>query len=231
MRLGPTVLAYFGEIHPGLLLACDAAGADGRIRNLLCQYSSKPLKRHRQAASLKLEPLQPVARDFAFVVGQEVSVAKLIQAIKGADKNLIRDVAVFDVYEGDKVGADKKSVALSVTLQPTDKTLTDAEIEAISYPHHGRRYESERRGAGVKLPTELAIHSRGDSASAPLRVIWVLACWAFMILLQQINASCAPPGAFKTFQTRGAAPGISDDLNAELTGCSRRICVSEGPRA
>ncbi len=81
---------------------------------------------------LKLEPLQPVARDFAFVVDRDVTAAKLIQAIKSADKLLIRDVTVFDVYEGEHVGSGKKSVALNVTLQPTEKTLTDAEIDAIA---------------------------------------------------------------------------------------------------
>jgi phenylalanyl-tRNA synthetase beta chain len=81
---------------------------------------------------LKLEALQPLARDFAFVVDRTVTAAKLTRAVKDADKVLIRDVTVFDVYEGEHVAADKKSVALSVTLQATDKTLTDAEIEAVS---------------------------------------------------------------------------------------------------
>ncbi|HEU0117207.1 MAG TPA: phenylalanine--tRNA ligase subunit beta [Alphaproteobacteria bacterium] len=131
LRLGPAVLATFGEIHPGLLMACDAsgpmAGSEIFIANIPQSRSAgtaKPL--------LKLDALQAVGRDFAFVVGRDVTAAKLIQAVKGADKNLIRDVSVFDIYEGEKVGADKKSVALSVTLQPTDKTLTDAEIEAIA---------------------------------------------------------------------------------------------------
>jgi phenylalanyl-tRNA synthetase beta chain len=71
-------------------------------------------------------------RDFAFVVTRDMTAAKLIKAIRDAEKTLIRDVIVFDVYEGGHLGADKKSVALSVSLQPTDKTLTDAEIEAIA---------------------------------------------------------------------------------------------------
>ena len=81
---------------------------------------------------LKLEPLQPVTRDFAFVVDRDVTTAKLIKAVKDADKVLIREVSVFDVYHGEHVATDKKSVALSVTLQPKDKTLTDAEIDALS---------------------------------------------------------------------------------------------------
>ncbi|MFY9288324.1 MAG: phenylalanine--tRNA ligase subunit beta [Alphaproteobacteria bacterium] len=131
LRLGPNVLAYFGEIHPALLIASDASGPMVGSEIFFTQIpqsrsvsSAKPL--------LKLEALQPVTRDFAFVVGSEVTAAKLITAIKSADKNLIRDVSVFDVYEGERLGAGKKSVALSVTLQPTDKSLTDAEIEKIS---------------------------------------------------------------------------------------------------
>ena len=131
LRLGPVLLAVFGEIHPGVLAACDAAGL-----MVACEIfpAAIPQSRNTGAARplLKLEPLQPVNRDFAFVVDRSVTAAKLIKAVKDADKNLIRDVSVFDVYEGKNLGADKKSVALSVTLQPGEKTLTDAEIEAIA---------------------------------------------------------------------------------------------------
>jgi phenylalanyl-tRNA synthetase beta chain len=125
------LLATFGEIHPAVLAACDAsapmAGAEifmAAIPQSRATGAARPL--------LKLEALQPVSRDFAFVVDKGVTAAKLIKAAKDAEKNLIRDVTVFDVYEGDRVGTDKKSVALSVTLQPTDKTLTDTEIDAIA---------------------------------------------------------------------------------------------------
>ena len=131
LRLGPNVLATFGEIHPSVLTACDAAapvvGCEIFLANIPAARSSgtaKPL--------LKLESLQPVSRDFAFVVDRGVTAAKLVKAIKDADKNLIREVTLFDVYEGEKVATDKKSVALSVTLQPADKSLTDAEIEAVA---------------------------------------------------------------------------------------------------
>jgi phenylalanyl-tRNA synthetase beta chain len=130
LRLGNNVLAYFGEIHPAVLAACDTSGSivacEIFLNNIPASRSSgtaKPL--------LKLESLQAVSRDFAFVIDRSIPAAKLIRAIKDADKNLIHEVNVFDVYEGDKIAADKKSVALSVTLQPTDKSLTDAEIEAL----------------------------------------------------------------------------------------------------
>jgi phenylalanyl-tRNA synthetase beta chain len=131
LRLGPTLLAYFGEFHPSVLAKVDAAApvvvSEIFIANIPQSRSSgtsRPL--------LKLEPLQPVSRDFAFVVDADVSAAKLIKAVRDADKNLIRDVAVFDVYVGEHVAVGKKSVALSVTLQPTDKTLTDTDIDALA---------------------------------------------------------------------------------------------------
>ena len=131
LRLGPNVLAYFGEIHPSVLAICDTAapvvGCEIFLANIPASRSSgtaKPL--------LKLETLQPVSRDFAFVVDRDMTAAKLTKAVKDADKNLIRDVTLFDVYEGEKIAADKKSIAISVTLQPTDKSLTDMEIDAIA---------------------------------------------------------------------------------------------------
>jgi phenylalanyl-tRNA synthetase beta chain len=130
LRLGPTLLAAFGEIHPAVLAACDASGPMAACEIYLAAI---PQSRAGNARPLlKLEALQPVNRDFAFVVDRSVTAAKLIKAARDADKNLIREVTVFDVYEGDKIAIEKKSVALSVTLQPTDKTLTDAEIDQLS---------------------------------------------------------------------------------------------------
>jgi phenylalanyl-tRNA synthetase beta chain len=131
LRLGPTLLATFGEIHPALLAACDAAGP---MTGAEIFFANIPQSRSASTAKplLKLAALQSVARDFAFVVDSNVTAAKLIRAVKDADKILIRDVNVFDVYEGERLGSSKKSVAVSVTLQPADKTLTDVEIDALS---------------------------------------------------------------------------------------------------
>ena len=131
LKLGPTVLAYFGEIHPSLLATLDIAMS---MAGCEIFFASIPQSRSSGTAKplLKLEPLQPVLRDFAFVVDEAVTAAKLVKAVRDADKALIRDVTVFDVYAGEHVAFGKKSVALSVTLQPTDKTLTDAEIESIA---------------------------------------------------------------------------------------------------
>ena len=81
---------------------------------------------------LVLSDFQPVTRDFAFVVGRDVAAGDIVKAAQGAERQLIAGVDVFDVYEGPGIEADKKSVAIAVTLQPTEKTLTDAEIDAVS---------------------------------------------------------------------------------------------------
>jgi phenylalanyl-tRNA synthetase beta chain len=81
---------------------------------------------------LVLSEFQPVTRDFAFVVGRDVAAGDILKAAQGAERQLIAGVEVFDVYEGTGIDPDKKSVAIAVSLQPTQKTLTDAEIDAVS---------------------------------------------------------------------------------------------------
>ncbi|HUY68347.1 MAG TPA: phenylalanine--tRNA ligase subunit beta, partial [Alphaproteobacteria bacterium] len=146
VRLGPALLASFGEIHPAVLLACDASAPMAG-----CEIFLAAIPQSRAAGNarplLKLEPLQPVVRDFAFVVESGVTAAKLIKAIRDAGKDLIRDVTVFDVYEGDRIEAGKKSVALGVTLQPAEHTLTDAEIEALAT----RIADSAKKAVGAVL--------------------------------------------------------------------------------
>jgi phenylalanyl-tRNA synthetase beta chain len=81
---------------------------------------------------LVLSEFQPVSRDFAFIVEKNVAAADILKAAQAGERNLISDMTVFDVYEGPGVPEGKISVAIAVTLQPTDKTLTDAEIDAVS---------------------------------------------------------------------------------------------------
>ncbi len=131
LRLGANVLATFGEIHPAVLAVCDAEGP-----MVGCEVFMDAIPAPRKAGTakplLKLEALQPVARDFAFVVDAGVTADKIVKAIKGADKKLITGVEIFDVYAGKGIDDGKKSIALSVTLQPTDHTLTDAELEGVA---------------------------------------------------------------------------------------------------
>jgi phenylalanyl-tRNA synthetase beta chain len=131
LRLGPNVLAVFGEFHPKVMRALDLKGPAVGFEIFLDRV---PMPRSKGTARplLDASSFQPLARDFAFVVASDVSAEKLIKAAKGADKALITEVSIFDVFEGGTLGEGKKSIALSVTLQPREKTLTDAEIEAVS---------------------------------------------------------------------------------------------------
>ncbi len=130
LRQGNNVLATFGAIHPAVLQALDvkqgAVGAEVWLDAIPVPKGSGTAK-----PALLLPPLQAVARDFAFVVDEAVTADKIIKAIKQVDKNLITAVEVFDVYAGSELGAGKKSLALSATLQSRDQTLTDEQLEQL----------------------------------------------------------------------------------------------------
>ena len=81
---------------------------------------------------MAVSALQPVKRDFAFIMDKSVEASSVLRAANGADKKLITNVSVFDLFEGPSIGDDKKSMAIEVTLQPTEKSLTDEDIDAIS---------------------------------------------------------------------------------------------------
>lgn len=133
ITLGPKVrLAEFGELHPKVL---KALGVEGRVVAVEIDLSAIPapkVKATRTKPALHASELQPLTRDFAFVTETARPARDLVTAAAGADKALIADVRVFDVFEGAALGAGKKSVALEVTLQPKDKTLDDKAIEAVS---------------------------------------------------------------------------------------------------
>ena len=131
LKLGPTVLAIFGTIHPDIL---DAIGCDGPCVGFTVDLGAVPMPRRKgtERPTLTLSPFQPVRRDFAFLVAETVAADKLIRAVRGADKLIIVDVRLFDVYTGPGVDAGMKSLAVEVTLQPGERTFTDAEIEAVA---------------------------------------------------------------------------------------------------
>ncbi len=132
LRLGPkTTLARFGEINPRVL---KALGVDGPAAAFEVFPDAVPTPKAKGTARpmLNLATYQPVERDFAFVVDAGVAAGALMAAAAGADKALIVDVRLFDVFQGPALGEGKKSLAITVRLQPTEKTLTDAEIEAVS---------------------------------------------------------------------------------------------------
>ena len=131
LRLGPNVLAHFGELHPAVLRAFDIKGPVVAFEAYLNRIA-EPKAKGRGRGLYNPSPFQAVERDFAFLVDAGVSAETMLRAARGADKVLIEDVSVFDVYEGKGVDPGKKSVAIAVRLQPTTATLTDAEIEAVA---------------------------------------------------------------------------------------------------
>ena len=132
LRLGPTVMAQFGELHPRVLKTLDVEGPLVGCEIFLAALPEPKARASRAKPPLKLSPLHPVRRDFAFVVDVGVAAADLARAARGAHKNLIAEVAVFDAYAGDELGPDKTSIAIAVTLQPFEQTLTEAEIDAVA---------------------------------------------------------------------------------------------------
>jgi phenylalanyl-tRNA synthetase beta chain len=135
MALGPNTLCAYGEVHPKVLRAMDVKGPAVAF-TIFIEAVPFPKSKTATRAALGISDLQAVERDFAFVVDSGVEALALVNAAQGADKALIESVAVFDQFTGDKaeaqMGAGKKSLAITVRLQPRDKTLTDEEIEAVS---------------------------------------------------------------------------------------------------
>ena len=132
LKLGNQVVAAFGAIHPRTAAALDVEGPLVACEVFLERI---PLPKKKSGAArplLKASALQPVERDFAFVVDAAVAAEVVLKAARGAERDLITDVGLFDVYQGPHVGEGQKSVAVSVTLQPKEATLTDAEIEAVA---------------------------------------------------------------------------------------------------
>ena len=134
--LGPKKrLAVFGEIHPGILAKMDVKGPAVAFTIFPAEVP-EPKAKSASRGALALHDLQAVERDFAFVVDSGVEALTLVNAAAGADKALIAGVRVFDEFTGEKaeaqMGAGKKSIAITVRLQPTEKTLKEADIEAVS---------------------------------------------------------------------------------------------------
>ncbi|PSL19080.1 phenylalanine--tRNA ligase subunit beta [Shimia abyssi] len=130
--LGPKkTLGVFGEVHPRVL---EALGVKGPAVAFTLFPEEIPLPRKKSASrgALALRDLQAVERDFAFVVDADVEALTLVNAAAGADKALVENVRVFDEFIGGSLGEGKKSIAVTVRLQPTDKTLKEADIEAVA---------------------------------------------------------------------------------------------------
>ena len=132
IQIGPqNVLGHFGEMHPRALEAMQADGPIAAFEVILDRIPEPKVKPTRSKPVLDLAPLQPVTRDFAFVVDRTVIAADILRTAQGVDRKLITHVSVFDVYEGKGIEPAKKSIAIAVTMQPRERTMTDGEIDAL----------------------------------------------------------------------------------------------------
>jgi len=126
-------LAYFGEIHPSIIKKLDLRTDNVLGFEIFLDKIPEPRKKIREAKSQFIDSdYLKVVRDFAFVIDEKYSSGEIISLVKKIDKELIKDVRIFDVYQGDNIASGKKSIAFNVTLEPKDKTLSDNEIEEVS---------------------------------------------------------------------------------------------------
>ena len=127
------VAAYFGEIHPNIIKKIDMkteslVGFEIFLDNL--KLPKKSLK--DQKTKYSVSDYQKSERDFAFIIDKKINVQDLVNVISNVDKNLISNIKVFDVYEGDNIPENQKSIAISVTIQSQEKTLKDADLDQIN---------------------------------------------------------------------------------------------------
>jgi phenylalanyl-tRNA synthetase beta chain len=126
-------LAYFGEIHPSIIKRLDLRTDNVLGFEIFLDNIPEPRKKIREAKpQFVVSDYQKVVRDFAFVIDEKYSSGEIIALVKKIDKQLIKTVKIFDVYQGDNIDTGKKSIAFSVTLEPKDKTLSDKDIDQIS---------------------------------------------------------------------------------------------------
>jgi phenylalanyl-tRNA synthetase beta chain len=129
IKMGNQILGFFGEIHP-LKTAKFNIKNKVNVFELYLDNLPKLQTKTTQKKKFILNDLQPIYRDFAFIVPQDLEVGKIIDVVKKIDKELIKDINLFDIYQGKNL-ENKKSIAFSVKIQPNDKTLTTEEIDVI----------------------------------------------------------------------------------------------------
>jgi phenylalanyl-tRNA synthetase beta chain len=133
IQMGPqNVLGTFGELHPRALEALHVDGPLMAFEVILDRIPQAKQKPTRAKPPLDLSAFQPVSRDFAFIVDRAVKAGDIVRAAQAADRKLITDVTVFDVYQGKGIDDARKSIAIAVTMQPREKTMTDEEIDAVA---------------------------------------------------------------------------------------------------
>ena len=132
LRLGKNVIAKFGELHPILLKTMDVNIKVYGFEIYLDKISQFQENKSSSRGAFSNNPYQMVERDFAFLLPKEIKANEIIKKVKKIDKNVINKVTIFDVYEGDKLPHNKKSIAIRVLLQPIDKTFKEEDIENLS---------------------------------------------------------------------------------------------------
>jgi phenylalanyl-tRNA synthetase beta chain len=148
LRLGPkNIIGYYGELHPATLEALDMKGPMVAFEVFLDAIPYAKPKATRSKGPLDKSDFQAVERDFAFIVDRKIRAGELLKAAASVDKKLIVDVSAFDVYQGKGIDEGQKSVAISVRLQPRERTLTEAEIEDVA----ARIIESVAKATGGTL--------------------------------------------------------------------------------
>ncbi|MGC2200311.1 MAG: phenylalanine--tRNA ligase subunit beta [Stellaceae bacterium] len=130
LRLGPSVLGAFGELHPAVIGALDARPPIAGFEVFLDAVPASRAMRARPP--LRVSVFQPIERDFAFVVDHDLPAESMLRAARVVDRKLVSEIRLFDVYEGAGLPAGKKSLAITVVLQPQERSLTDADIEGFS---------------------------------------------------------------------------------------------------
>ena len=130
-KIGQDIIANFGEIHPEI---SNYFGLNKSVIGFEIFYEKIPLPKRNKISRpmLKISNLQPVTREFAFLVDEKVESEKISQVAKYVNKDLITDVIILDIYKGENIPKNKKSIAIQVTIQPTQETLTDNALEEIS---------------------------------------------------------------------------------------------------
>ncbi len=131
LLLGKTRVAEFGELHPAVLTQADIDRPLFAFEAWLEAIPEPRRKTVKTKPALALSPFMPFTRDFAFVVAADTAAGEVARAVQSADRNLIAEARVFDVYAGEGLAAGTKSVAVEVVIQPTAATLSEAEIEAL----------------------------------------------------------------------------------------------------
>ena len=126
-------LAYFGEIHPSIIKKLDLKTENILGFEIFLDNVPESRKKIREVKpQFAFSDYQKVVRDFAFVIDEKYSSGEIINFVKKIDKGLIKNVKIFDVYQGENITSGKKSIAFSVTLEPKDKTLSEKDIEEVS---------------------------------------------------------------------------------------------------